>query len=386
MILSREPNTVLKVAALLVFTYPFAAVFSEDIPVARAIYGVASVTSSIAFIILLTIGSRVSVFTAMLFATIPLLTAFTLQTSVGDADKLLKFIMGFVVFGLGQSILLTNSYVRALLPWLFLWAGTFLLLIFVVSPSEYQLQRITFNDTNPIWMARSLGFGAIGCVFVWLLGCKRPYIPLSVAGFLLAAIAMTGSRAPLLGTLLAASFGVLLLSKERMVVRLAYIILAILIAYSFDLAFEFSSGYRGFNAQASTLARVDLTRYSIDVISTTPGGLGIGNFRYLWFVYPHNIFLEFFSEWGWLFGFFVIALMAVGAYGLFFYSDDVFLKALFISEIVNASISGNIISPRFLYALSFFGVYCVTANYRYKGRRSESSGEGRKILKEDSPA
>ena len=91
-------------------------------------------------------------------------------------------------------------------------------------------------------------------------------------------------------------------------------------------------------------------------IQDHPDGIGVGNFLFNSFTYPHNIFLEVLTEWGVIYGLFFVVFITAGAALCFFnrYSTDV-MRLLVLYEFLNSQVSGDITSPRMLYALCLFG-------------------------------
>jgi len=98
--------------------------------------------------------------------------------------------------------------------------------------------------------------------------------------------------------------------------------------------------------------RQEMFEYSIDLIEKHPLiGIGLGNFNYLNFFYPHNQHLEIFVEVG-LFLFISHCLFIL--YG--FYLSSGLYRALIIAFAVGASFSGDIAYLRFVYLFVFLAL------------------------------
>lgn len=130
----------------------------------------------------------------------------------------------------------------------------------------------------------------------------------------------------------------------------------------------------------SALARVDMFKKSINTITEFPHmvtGLGIGGFsihykKYLHLkrIYPHNIFLEIWSELG-LFGFIPFCFLLFYAFSFVFFNIkkkqklslgtlNISLLSLVIFMLINSSVSGDINDNRLLF--TWIGTIYAIAN------------------------
>ena len=174
------------------------------------------------------------------------------------------------------------------------------------------------------------------------------------------ALIFTGSRGPLISLLVTTFVAALYLAPSGFIKRI--ILFSPFIAASLYIVLKLiSTEYlRGFSiggiGDEGYQQRSALFEYTWFTILSEPGGIGIGNFFHNSFSYPHNIFLEVLIEWGIIFGLCFVLFVVFGVALCFFQSglNDVF-KLLALYEFMNSQVSGDITSPRLLYALCFLG-------------------------------
>jgi len=136
---------------------------------------------------------------------------------------------------------------------------------------------------------------------------------------------------------------------------------------------EFRGLSFGQSDDVSYFIRLDMFAYCRFIISNFPGGIGVGNFSFMNFTYPHNIIVEIFVEWGWLYGTAFTIFLTLGGLGLFRAGSNVhILLMLFIFDLVNALASGDITSPRMLYGLSILGIAFLANGQRDLVRPAKS--------------
>jgi hypothetical protein len=231
-------------------------------------------------------------------------------------------------------------------------------------------------------MARVLALlGLAGTIFVtWRLR----FLGLSMIALSSFGIVLTGSRGPLMGMLFAAAFALIILNTAgRMKLILLLLCggcLAVAVLSGFDLGMDLRGLDFSFD-EGTAAIRSDTFAYAVDLIREYPGGIGVGNFEYNYLYYPHNIFLEFLAEWGYLFGGLAITIVAWGSYrALRLPHEYNILKVILISELVNASISGDITSPRMLYGVLLFAMLPASARGSRAVRRDDPLGYGMKPI------
>jgi len=278
--------------------------------------------------------------------------------------KIYNYLGILFIFGVLNFLIFLYAPLVSRIHIVFMILGLILVIMFLVNPSEYQEQRMSFEDTNPIWMARALGLSAIGAFFLWLRAEKLSLFPIVVIVVSLYTIVLTGSRGPLLAVFISMLVGLMLVTSRQKSLKIIFSSIAVMfVAF---LAFEFNllGSTRGlvFFGESDGTAQIRLQTYlyAYAEILNNPYGIGVGNFYFNWQHYPHNIFLEFVLEWGWVSGGIIVLFLVSGSLGLFYFEHRYeFLKLLLTYELVNAVISGDITSPRFFYGLVLYGNYKI---------------------------
>lgn len=266
----------------------------------------------------------------------------------------------------------------------FFGIGLAAVLLLMSGPGQYSADRLSFADNNPIWMARDIGLLGLASFALFL---RYPRARLILIGFGLVSIVgivLTGSRGPLLALVVAVVAGGLLFRYQNKHLLIGAGLLAALIVgillYQSGLLGSVRGLSFGGESDETEAIRKDLFAYAWYLIRQSPGGVGIGRYSYYWFTYPHNIFLEVGAEWGLRFGLFFLIWIGAGVVGILQAPQKYnLLKILVIYEALNASISGNITSPRYLYGLAFFGSALLMKRwvFGFFKKRSISISEGR---------
>ena len=276
-----------------------------------------------------------------------------------DPDKIRQMGLTLLVFGVLSAFAMLDRAVMDRLPTGFMLVGGFAFGLLIFAPGTYQEGRVSFDDNNPIWMARSVGLLGIGALAFYLR--NRTHVLVYMAIFMVAAagVIMTGSRGPLTGMILCAGLMVIL---SRGATRLNLILLGGFAALVLSVAF---AGFapvdevRGLTFSSnddSSAIRLAMYDYTLRTISENPSGIGVGWFIFEGLKWPHNIYLELFVEWGWLTGVGFVIFTLIGVVGLFSLGGRYdTLKLLLVYDLVNSSLSGEVTSPRFLYALLIVG-------------------------------
>lgn len=278
------------------------------------------------------------------------------------AEKPTTFIFVALFFGLGLSVILFDEEVVRSLHVTFIILGFLMLISLLVAPAQYQSERLSLGSNNPIWVARNLGLATLGTFMLWLRSNSISIIPLLIAIASLAAIVVTGSRGPLVAAAVTMSFGVLFGRSSNRWVKITILGVTSVVVLLFVLQSTTLGQTRGLNIlnpqDASAESRMAMYTWTLKEIWSNPAGIGIGNFDFFPHVYPHNIFLEFLVEWGWGLGLLAIAAIVIGALTIFrLPASWEFVRLILIYELINASVSGDVNSPRYLYAICFFGLF-----------------------------
>lgn len=367
--------------AVVAFSYPLAALFGDS----DGSLSAAGIPTILALAIAGLIGARnsePSYIATIVIVSVGLLIFSGIQwvTEVGDShQKIITFSGVLVIFG---TVLATSFGTTSILNQTdraFMILGLIALGLFVSNISEYDTGRLTYGDSNPIWMGRLFGMACVASVYMLVSSRMRPLIvvPLLLAFFV--AMVLTGSRGPVFAFFLATLVAVIInpINNKYVFISIGLYVGLILILLSESLNLDF--GARGLSfGQADDVSyfiRLNMFDYTIDTIRSFPEGIGVGSFYFMGFTYPHNIYLEFIAEWGWFFGGTFIVFIFLGGYFLFLRRDRLqLLLILYVFEVVNGGLSGDITSPRLLYGLAIAGFAFQFSSWRNK-KFSNSAGE-----------
>jgi O-antigen ligase len=224
------------------------------------------------------------------------------------------------------------------------------------------ITRATVFDANPIWLSRAIGLGVIFTFWFWWNKKINPLLAVvAISGLLLGMLA-TGSRGPLLGVVV----GVVVLAVvgHRFALRRFAAILAVGAGCLWALQrlpiFEGTRILYGDNSEGSDQLRGMFWHLSGDVIREHPMGVGFGNWANFalppaQFTYPHNIFIEVFTESGVIIG--ALFLAIVGGIAIRLMRHAVFdpkanlVLALIAAETIAVSVSGDLNARTFFFLL-----------------------------------
>jgi hypothetical protein len=286
-----------------------------------------------------------------------------------DPQKMLVFngvlfIFGFLLaLSLGAPPILENLD-RALMT-----LGVIALLVLLTNINEFDAGRLTYGDSNPIWMGRLFGMSCMAALYGMIRGRVSPAVAITLLLPLFIAMTATGSRGPVFAFILASGVAFLInpIRNKYPIMVAAFFALSIIVLFV-EVTGKFG-GIRGLSFgeadDVSYFIRLNMFDYTRYIISEFKEGIGVGAFSFMNFTYPHNIVLELLAEWGWAAGGAYIALFLVGGLGLYYAGPKVqFLLLLFIFDFTNACLSGDITSPRLLYGLTIVGVACVLSGVR----------------------
>ena len=366
--------------AALAYSYPLAALFgASDGSVAMS-----AIPTIVALIIASTIGGiRVSPKTSIsiIFISAAILSANAivwLTGGVGDAQKMITFNGVILIFGTMLAFSTAVPEIVQNLDRALMLLGVLAVMIFVTNVSEYDAGRLTYGDSNPIWMGRLFGIASIGALYALIMGRVHFAIAGPMLMIFFAAMTLTGSRGPVLAFIFVACVA-FVISPIRYKYTIMFI--GVFLTVFFALVLELWNGgllARGLSVgqsdDVSYFIRLDMFEYSKFLISTFPQGIGIGNFSFMNFTYPHNILVEFPAEWGWGMGGAYIMFFFLGGIGIFRMGSTAhILLLLFIFDFVNACASGDVTSPRLLYGLSIMGVAFQLAGGRRTAEKATQS-------------
>ncbi|MDO3705942.1 O-antigen ligase family protein [Micromonospora sp. C28SCA-DRY-2] len=248
--------------------------------------------------------------------------------------------------------------------------------------------------SNPIWLARAIG-GAIVAV-VWLYLCRRlaPWPAAAVAVLLALGLFATGSRGPLVATVVALLVLVLAgLRRQTSRGRREWVMLGLmggLVAAVMALPALLPPRMYALIVDPSDelfgTARAEMRERTMTVIADHPMGVGYGNWNYhAWMPehnYPHNLWLELLAEAGWLVGGAFILAVAAVAIGLWRAArvDTVagFVLALLAFNAVAVATSGDVNASRTLFCSLALGVLVLIRATSDGGRHRRSGDRPRR--------
>ncbi len=252
--------------------------------------------------------------------------------------------------------------------------------------------------SNPIWLARAIGGAFVALTWLYLQKRVAAWWAAGLAVLLGLGLLATGSRGPLLATVVA--LFVLVLAGFRLKIRrgrrewvgvgLMGALVAAVVALPSILPPRVYSLLTDPSEELFDTARAEMREVSVPMIAEHPGGVGYGNWGdysgMLIHNYPHNLWLELPAEAGWLVGAAFILATVVVAAGLWRASrrDPVagFVLAVLAFNVVAVSTSGDVNAGRPLFAALALGVLVLAgatlpAGVRARARRVRTpSGRG----------
>src|SRR5690606_31202330 len=105
------------------------------------------------------------------------------------------------LFGITASFILLRDRYLSIADQIFVLIGLIAIITFFSAPAAYQEARVSFDNNNPIWMARVLGLAAIGSVHLLVSRKYNSLLLITIIFISLAAIVATGSRGPLIAVI-----------------------------------------------------------------------------------------------------------------------------------------------------------------------------------------
>lgn len=273
-----------------------------------------------------------------------------------------KFNSYFIVFSLFGSLLLLTLCLKEVqrdLDLILLATGMIGLFLLLLNPTEFDAGRITYGNSNPIWMGRILGVGALAAAAAAI---NRPSLRIPAVGLftiIALSVLVTGSRGPFFSIFiaLASTFGLMKFSSKYWIISIFFYIITLsaIVIFGFFPDYFRALSFGGLNDQSYDY-RSETIQYTLDIIRYSSNGIGVGQFSFSGFTYPHNIILESFVEWGWLFGALFSSFVIGGVALCLFLERNIFLFSLLaVFEFLNSIVSGDMTSPRLLYGLCLYG-------------------------------
>lgn len=346
----------------------------------------------------------------VVFISLAMLSLTYSQAPIYGRDKLLRFVfITTPAMFLPLYLFQNEKFLRRFFSFLLVFA----LAIFLDMVSK-GLQPMEFRThsafgSNYIGAGRVLGAALIITFFYFMATTNKflaKIICYGVAGILIFAFFVTGSRGPIIGFIISVMiytiflfFKSFRLRKEELRLFRTIMFSTILISLVFIAFNEYFyvtiTRFKVLESGLSTQERIRLFSSAIKAIFSFPTfftGLGIGGFSYYYSgmdiphgTYPHNIFLEIGSELGvlGLFAFGIIMLHALfkGLQNIRicennrFFNVAVTVLIFFIYMLLNALVSGDINDNRVLFS-SIGMIYAVN----YLIQKGRNGIDGRKDL------
>lgn len=272
---------------------------------------------------------------------------------------------------LAGCLIYTRARVRGLaLAWTVV--ALLLAVVTLAGGGTFNGGRATAFDSNPIWLARALGSATILCLALPRMGYSRAWS--CVALFTLPAILLTGSRSPLIATLV--GIAVLFLINSR---RFLPVILAGVAAYVAFLNVPVLANSRAGRSLRGAGddpeddgGRTELWASAWDVWKEHPDGVGIGNWaptaNIRAFDWPHNLFLEVGAELGTLTAITLMVVTLVSLAIIHRQSSTMVEKrailALLVFETIAVSTSGDLSTRTFFFLIA--AVWALSAGLKHE--------------------
>lgn len=299
------------------------------------------------------------VFIVCLFGSLGLSALLNVPPASDYGIEKFRYLMTLTLLSAAASCLITDE--RSLTHLARVWVVAAVYLATMAIPVAGMTDRATPFGNNPIWVGRVFSTGLIMLIWLWLSHRVRLRWVVPSAAVLLAGLAATGSRGPLI----ALAVGIAILSvfggsgRRRLVVA-AGTIMAATIAIQLPL-FQESRITRIASAGLLTdFVRPRMIAATIDIVREHPFGVGIGSWANHSLIqsvyqYPHNLFLEVAAEFGAILGVllvaFVIAVLAKLIRRSRSSTTMLLLSAWLTAEIVHVSVSGDLNARTFFFVL-----------------------------------
>lgn len=306
-------------------------------------------------------------------------------TAYGE-EKLLNFVIRtlFPIIVLSRIGPYNTKDLRVVVKAILLGSSLTALKLFFYG--DLSLARVTYTEVNPISIGRELGLGVtIGITMLVLDYRKRLQLYLYVLTLLFFML-LTGSKGPILSTLIAMLFAYFIKRKslkinvKKQFGKLFLFLIALTtIVFNAEIFKGMPSisrvlhGFLDFGEGSSEIARLKIIKISTTSFYDKPFlGIGTGDFiKYSAnYFYPHNLFLEILTEQG-IFGFVLFLLLISWVLPSIksILTENNFegkvLIALFVYLFINAQFSMDIASNNLVFILV---IIIINSSLKYRKR------------------
>jgi len=286
-------------------------------------------------------------------------------TSAYGEDKLERWLTSTLVTALCACLLRDRRTLYTFaVTWL--WVAVALALL---AAAGYGGGRVTLFDSNPIWFGRMIAVGAVIAVWLWWQRVVRPWLILLALAVLAVGLIVSGSRGPVLATIVGIVVLTLLTGTGRAWKAILVVcggFVAILVVQNLPI-FQESRFATLLETEATASLRDVYWNLTIPIIAEYPSGVGFGNWsfyagnpRHLW---PHNLFLEVFAELGVAAGLFLLLAVVVIMLKLAVTSrkrpTTLLVLGLLAVETVHVSVSGDLNGRTFWFMLTLGVLYAT---------------------------
>jgi len=273
-------------------------------------------------------------------------------------EKLTTLLGVIAVFGLLPGFALSSDELRRHLVPALIAIGCVTTFFLLVGGVAHAAGRVSAGDNNPIWVGRLAAYLIIaGAYCISLPSFRKVQLGIALCMVGVAAVIMTGSRGPLIAGIAAIAVSAIFFARIGGATKL-FIVLLAMTALTALLGYDLLPQGRAlgiFDPTGDGLSgqRTLIYPYTMELIRSAPDGVGVGGFQFHEFTYPHNIFLEALAEWG--IGFGAVIILAILASTIRLLRQDFayahIIKLIAVVDLINAMVSGDLTSPRLLYAV-----------------------------------
>lgn len=286
-----------------------------------------------------------------------------------DPEKMRIFLMSFFVLGIISPSLLKDKEDHRFFFNSILITSLLISCISVFNLQNWQQERLDIGGSNPIWLARAIAISALGIYTLYLYKRIKTITFVFLISLILLLMFTTGSRGPLVSLVIVA---IIIAKSTKSIsskssytlykgILLCFVMIMLIVFILNILPDHLTNRIISVGSGESTQIRFVLIKDAIEIIREHPLGIGLGKFgAYSIVKYPHNIVLESLSELGWFTGSSLIFIIVASGIGLALMRNrdmyHTFFFGLYLMSFINALFSGDLTSPKEIYAMIPIGL------------------------------